>query len=775
MSSEAILVPSSSSQPQRQSSYGGQGRQPTYLSTSFSPIPLSASPTNDPIQEVPRDVQEMLASLPLFARHGRTLNHSDFDDFLKDTSSLIRIRHFSPGDNVIREGDQSRAIFFIVKGTVKVTAEDGEINYAELGPGSHFGEIGVLFDILRTATVTAKTKCTLAVLTASELQSLLANYPDVKEIFETSAKERYDALLAARARLWPSIATATAFTATGNPPSPRLEKDSSHGSFKELDASRRRSRSPFDDNSLPPSPSEGHMSVTLADFLPPEDIAASSSSTPVDSLSPVDSSPPIAPAISEGTMPHTAVNNIASLYGGRRRASVAVWSDDRLMQFAQSVSEKSERDLKDKHAVRQPSALRRPSYELFGNNRKCSRNVSDGYGILGKDCMARILRFLDFKQRMRIRRCSMDILKLLLDPIVNLTSSVDLSTWNKRVDDKVLQDVLCFCGAGLKQLNLRNCWSITDRGILTIATYAPHIRLLNLASVWEITDAALVALSQHCPNLTVVDLTNCRKITSMGLLAMLDACAVEDLRLSYCKSLSDNVMYHPRWRSVRRVNFQRCTGVGDKGFQGWGRKSEQGGGSTDVSNDTISILGEDLMTAQTGSVSSLSAFPGKLTFALTCLSLSDCSFLTDATIISLPHLPELTTLSLSFCCALSPISIPPLVASCPNLTSLDVSFCGSMMTDAGLALIARGLLALEMLSLRGCIQVTERGLGELNALVGLRILNIGSLKVDATKANSLRWRIIQGQGFEEVENEPASKSGAAGLNHRGSRGRASTA
>ena len=86
---------------------------------------------------------------------------------------------------IIKEGDPSMDLYYIVKGSVTVQVEDSkgrEIVLAYLNPGDFFGEIG-LFDEnhKRTAYVRAKTKCDIAKISYERLnsQALKALYPDL--------------------------------------------------------------------------------------------------------------------------------------------------------------------------------------------------------------------------------------------------------------------------------------------------------------------------------------------------------------------------------------------------------------------------------------------------------------------------------------------------------------------------------------------------------------------------------------------------------------------
>jgi CRP/FNR family cyclic AMP-dependent transcriptional regulator len=95
---------------------------------------------------------EMLRKVPLFSG----LSASE----LKLLAFTSELRCFGIGDVLMRQGDPADCAYVMLEGEAEVLTETkgGEFVVAVLGPNAVPGEIGVLTDAPRTATVRAKTQ-----------------------------------------------------------------------------------------------------------------------------------------------------------------------------------------------------------------------------------------------------------------------------------------------------------------------------------------------------------------------------------------------------------------------------------------------------------------------------------------------------------------------------------------------------------------------------------------------------------------------------------------
>jgi CRP-like cAMP-binding protein len=112
---------------------------------------------------------DRLATIPLF---------SDLSaKQLASVDALVTAVDVAAGRELIRQGEAGREFFLVVTGEAEVR-RDGAL-VATRGPGSFFGEIALLLDQPRNASVVATTDMTIEVIDRQDFRRLLEQYPDL--------------------------------------------------------------------------------------------------------------------------------------------------------------------------------------------------------------------------------------------------------------------------------------------------------------------------------------------------------------------------------------------------------------------------------------------------------------------------------------------------------------------------------------------------------------------------------------------------------------------
>jgi hypothetical protein len=95
--------------------------------------------------------------------------------------------HYAPGDVIFREGDPGDRMYAVMDGEVEVfhEEEDGRVLVvASLGRGQYFGEMAILSNVPRVASVRAVSAVRVAVLGREDFGTLYAHLPDFQRSIE---------------------------------------------------------------------------------------------------------------------------------------------------------------------------------------------------------------------------------------------------------------------------------------------------------------------------------------------------------------------------------------------------------------------------------------------------------------------------------------------------------------------------------------------------------------------------------------------------------------
>ncbi len=114
-------------------------------------------------------VTAILSRVPLFEDLSRRELHS--------IERIMHQRDYQRGELIFRKGDRGLGMYIILNGTVSVLSEKEDHELSELSDGDFFGEVALLDESFRSATVRAKTDCRILGFFQPDLNALIASDP----------------------------------------------------------------------------------------------------------------------------------------------------------------------------------------------------------------------------------------------------------------------------------------------------------------------------------------------------------------------------------------------------------------------------------------------------------------------------------------------------------------------------------------------------------------------------------------------------------------------
>jgi sigma-B regulation protein RsbU (phosphoserine phosphatase) len=90
-------------------------------------------------------------------------------------------RTFAPGEMIMEEGAHGRELYFLLEGEVEVLKGHGDaaMTLARRGPGELFGEMSMIEDVPRFASIRAVTECRMLEFSEVDIEAILAREPDL--------------------------------------------------------------------------------------------------------------------------------------------------------------------------------------------------------------------------------------------------------------------------------------------------------------------------------------------------------------------------------------------------------------------------------------------------------------------------------------------------------------------------------------------------------------------------------------------------------------------
>jgi CRP/FNR family transcriptional regulator, cyclic AMP receptor protein len=133
---------------------------------------------------------DLISKVPLFDRLSKRE--------LEQIASVADEIDLAEGKHLTREGEAGREFFVLLEGTADVTQDGEQVNSLE--SGDFFGEIALISDGPRTATVTATSPVRALVVTARSFQRLVDEMPEIQRNILAAAAERLNPKLSRAAQ-----------------------------------------------------------------------------------------------------------------------------------------------------------------------------------------------------------------------------------------------------------------------------------------------------------------------------------------------------------------------------------------------------------------------------------------------------------------------------------------------------------------------------------------------------------------------------------------------
>jgi hypothetical protein len=126
--------------------------------------------------------RELLDKVPLFKYCSPAL---------KDVLLMaLKPQTFAPDGYIVREGEVGKEIYFISRGKVEITSNEGHNSHGTLEGGDYFGDLSLILREKRTASVRALTYCELFKLDRTDFNRIKDEYPEFRDVLTKMSSEK---------------------------------------------------------------------------------------------------------------------------------------------------------------------------------------------------------------------------------------------------------------------------------------------------------------------------------------------------------------------------------------------------------------------------------------------------------------------------------------------------------------------------------------------------------------------------------------------------------
>ena len=126
--------------------------------------------------------RELLEKVPLFKYCSPALR----DVLLM----ALKPQTYAPDGHIAREGEKGKEIYFISRGKVEITSNEGQKSHGILEGGDYFGDLSLLLKEKRTASVRAQTYCEIFKLDQTDFNRIKDEYPEFRDVLTKISSEK---------------------------------------------------------------------------------------------------------------------------------------------------------------------------------------------------------------------------------------------------------------------------------------------------------------------------------------------------------------------------------------------------------------------------------------------------------------------------------------------------------------------------------------------------------------------------------------------------------
>jgi hypothetical protein len=456
----------------------------------------------------------------------------------------------------VKKGDLATEMYFILDGKVQIVNEEGKVQDM-ISQGGFFGEIGLLKQVARTASVRVGTNaCVVLVLKKETVQSLLTEYPDGFQLIALESEKR--TLKVEERNVSESLMSSSELGKF-------VVKPSSHtvNEFTDGIKVNRKERVSLSRMFKGKGSADGSRQLPTIE----SQIVKDDSSASLDSI--VDPEPKKGMSVYTGQSSSTANKSVLE------QPQVSSTANKSVSQQPQASSLISTQISSGTEATQEKS--KNTIGKLFSSIRNSlSKSLSKSSHRIGSIKNIKVSDNIS----------SPDITTSVIEHILDLQDS-DMAIIFSFVDPFDLIRLQRVCrkwsvlfkqGFMWKSLDLRPHFRAMNKDTLNLFSQlaGSNLQKLDLGGCWEVSDDDLKNISDSCPSLTILSLSNCWKISDVGITYVAKSCVnLKELDLSYCGQLSCSGLLDHNWSQMEKFNFSFCKQLGDEHLEAILRKTSK--------------------------------------------------------------------------------------------------------------------------------------------------------------------------------------------------------